>query len=272
MDRSSFFIDDKALFGSFPTQNSVEELEEFGVRHFINLTHDHESKITPYSTKYNYLQYSIHDRVAPTDYISFARFLVKVANIIQNLDEGEYIYIHCKGGHGRSGVVVACLLVIMFNLSPKEALKRTTDTHFKRKIMRERWRRLGSPQTKIQKSFVYHFFEDIRIYPFYFEGHWSLLSDRFELPFQYEGKTYKSVSEAFEELRKDIRDIVTMKKLMKERFNTNVVMKNKLLSTGFKHITYHSHDPYWGIGKEPDGGLNIFGQMLMEIRKALIVN
>ena len=51
------------------------------------------------------------------------------------------------------------------------------EAHSKRKIMRERWRKLGSPQTKIQKSFVYHFFEDTRIYPFYTNGKWSSLSD-----------------------------------------------------------------------------------------------
>jgi hypothetical protein len=35
MERSSYFIKDKALFGSYPTQESVEELEKEGVRYFI---------------------------------------------------------------------------------------------------------------------------------------------------------------------------------------------------------------------------------------------
>ena len=38
MDNASFFIKNRALFGSFPTQESVEELEKNGVKYFINLT------------------------------------------------------------------------------------------------------------------------------------------------------------------------------------------------------------------------------------------
>ena len=33
MDRSSYFIKDKALFGSYPTQSAIQELENEGVRY-----------------------------------------------------------------------------------------------------------------------------------------------------------------------------------------------------------------------------------------------
>ena len=175
MDYCSFFIKDKALFGSFPTQERVEELEENGVRYFINLTHDHESKITPYKTKYKYIQFPIRDGAVPTSYSLFGRLLLQLINIIENLGQKDRLYLHCKGGHGRSGLVVACILSYMFKLHPKEAIQQTTNFHSHRKIMRERWRILGSPQTKIQKSFVYHFFEDTRIYPFHTKGKWMEL-------------------------------------------------------------------------------------------------
>ena len=67
MDRSSYFIKDRAMFGSFPTQEAVEELEEEGVRFFINLTHDDEKKITPYTTKYTQILFPIIDRQVPKD-------------------------------------------------------------------------------------------------------------------------------------------------------------------------------------------------------------
>ena len=38
MDNSSYFIKNRSLFGSFPTQESVQELEEHGVRYFVDLT------------------------------------------------------------------------------------------------------------------------------------------------------------------------------------------------------------------------------------------
>ena len=37
MNNSSFFIKDRALFGSFPSQDSVSELETLGVRYFVDL-------------------------------------------------------------------------------------------------------------------------------------------------------------------------------------------------------------------------------------------
>ena len=158
MDRSSYFIKDKALFGSFPTQDSVNELENEGVRYFINLTFNDESKITPYTTKYTAISYPIIDRYVPTDWQSYAKFIIKVSYIIRNLKMEDRVYIHCKAGHGRSGVVVASLLCYMFRLSPVESLEQTTKFHSIRSVMRDKWRKLGSPQTYRQKSFIHKFF------------------------------------------------------------------------------------------------------------------
>ena len=58
MDKSSYFIKDRAMFGSFPTQEAVDELEIQGVRYFINLTNCNESKITHYKIIYNELNLS----------------------------------------------------------------------------------------------------------------------------------------------------------------------------------------------------------------------
>ena len=161
MNRSSYFIKNRALFGSFPTQEAVGELEQAGVRFFVNLTHSDERKIEPYTTKYTYISYPIADRQVPRDRQSFARFIVKLADIICSIPPDELLYVHCKGGHGRSGVVVAVLLCYMFGLGPNQALEYTTRYHSKRNEMREKWRKIGSPQTYQQKSFVYHFCKPI---------------------------------------------------------------------------------------------------------------
>ena len=60
MNNCSFFIKDKALFGSSPSQESVEELEENGVKYFIDLTTPEEkeqNKVKLYVTKHNYINY-----------------------------------------------------------------------------------------------------------------------------------------------------------------------------------------------------------------------
>lgn len=98
MNLSSFFIKDKALFGSFPTQTAVNELEAENVKFFIDLTHNTEKKITPYCTKYTYINYPITDRQVPDDLISFSKFIITTSKIIKELRKHEKVYIHCRGG------------------------------------------------------------------------------------------------------------------------------------------------------------------------------
>ena len=163
MESSSYFIKDKAMFGSFPTQQSVNELEREGVKHFVDLTFHDEKKIIPYVTAHQYINFPIVDQNIPTDLYLFSKFILRVSKIIKDLQFGEKVYIHCKGGHGRSGIIVACILCYIFSLSPYESLQYTTRCHNNRKNMRERWRKIGSPQTYYQKKFVYKSFHPVNI-------------------------------------------------------------------------------------------------------------
>lgn len=167
MNNCSYFIKDRAMFGSYPTQEAVEELEHEGVIYFVNLTHEKENKITPYITNHNYISYPIKDREVPTDLRSYSSFIINISTIIKNLKNKKKIYIHCKGGHGRSGVVVASILCHIFNLSPFQSLEYTTTCHNNRRIMKEKWRKIGSPQTYSQRRFIYKFFEPLKIHQTY---------------------------------------------------------------------------------------------------------
>jgi hypothetical protein len=62
------------------------------------------------------------DEIAPSD--DSLRALIE--NISKRIEDGEVLYIHCKGGSGRTGIVVACLLGVLYpDLSADEVLKRT---------------------------------------------------------------------------------------------------------------------------------------------------
>lgn len=176
MDTCSYFIKDKALFGSYPSDVSVKELEDNGVRYFVNLTYDDEDKIKQYHTNYQIITYNIKDRSVPYDLLTFTQFISHLADIIKQLKISEKIYIHCKGGHGRSGLVVACLICYIFKLSPYEALNYTSKCHSNRSVMREKWRKIGSPQTHLQKKFVHQLFRPIN-YARMFKGHFAPSDD-----------------------------------------------------------------------------------------------
>ena len=103
-DTSSFFIEEKALFGSYPTQQIVNNFIEKGVYYFIDLTTDYEKqKLNIYNVgNCKYINFQIRDRHIPEDIEKFSSFIVKLSNIINLLEKDRYIYIHCRGGRWKS--------------------------------------------------------------------------------------------------------------------------------------------------------------------------
>lgn len=303
MDKASFFVKNKALFGGYPTQTAVEEYENNGVRYFINLTEDGEKGIQPYKTRYTYIHYPIKDRRVPTDWKSFAYLIIKLASIIKTLKNDEKLFLSCKGGHGRSGVVVACLLCYIYKMLPSVAITKTTQYHGRRKDMREKWRKIGSPQTRSQKHFVSKFFEPLYIYKNhsnYFSHGFSNESEftvvipdlgmfpkamgayyAFKNPLKnsYVGSLEKSIdiqeienifiNEPTNEEWENNKDVY-MYKVLKYKFEQHSIIKQHLINTGLRPIVFCSSDLY--LGKNIDGlGKNIFGKMLMKIRKNMYV-
>ena len=74
-------------------------------------------------------------------------FIPQLSSIVQQHD--EVVYVHCWGGHGRTGIVIALLLVVLYNLNVEEALRLTELYHSKREQARSH-----SPQTGAQMDQV----------------------------------------------------------------------------------------------------------------------
>ena len=300
MEHSSEFVKNKALFGSYPIQEHVDLFENHGVRYFIDLTLPGEKRITPYTTKYTYIHYPIHDRRVPTNWGSFARFIIKVGEIIKNLPSGDKVYVHCKGGHGRSGIVVACLLCYLYKITPSEALSKTTKYHSRRKEMREKWRRMGSPQTRSQKHFVTKFFEPLYIYKNYTKYFSAGFNNDADLSVMIPGfglfPTATSAFNAFKdpsnteyvgslETETDVSRIhlisesclpreewvhireSVMYTVLKNKFEQHNIIRKNLLDTGLRRIVVRSTDPFWG--KLDNSGKNMIGKLLVKLRKEL---
>lgn len=162
MDIVSYFIEDKALFGPYPEQREVKELEQLNVRHFVDLT-NYDEMPYEYITSYTYTKYAIPDTKTPSNIITFTKFILNLEVSIRELKNSEKIYIHCKGGHGRACMVVAILLVRLFGLTPEEAMKKTSFYHKQRVNMKEKWRHTLCPNGKNQRFFVSTIFKQIYI-------------------------------------------------------------------------------------------------------------
>jgi predicted NAD-dependent protein-ADP-ribosyltransferase YbiA (DUF1768 family) len=160
MDRCSYFIEDISLFGSYPTQEFADHLQGMGIEYFVDLTEDSDKNIVKYQlggdTKK--INYPIRDKDIPDNTRTFSGFILTLMEIIRNKKK---LYVHCRGGHGRSGIVVACLIKLYYDIDVGKALDLTYECHQKRRVMRDRWRQLGSPQTVAQKKFVKDLFDQV---------------------------------------------------------------------------------------------------------------
>lgn len=102
------------------TKQKLDALLQAGVRTFIDLTEPHE--LFPYSPhiasrcemlgidarEVEYHNFPIHDRSLP-DSVGFMRKILAVLR--DNQRRGRISAVHCRGGIGRTGMVVGCWLV-----------------------------------------------------------------------------------------------------------------------------------------------------------------
>jgi ribA/ribD-fused uncharacterized protein len=304
MDNCSFFIKNKAYFGSYPSKESVEELQNNGVRYFVDLTCDGEKNIDKYTTKYTYINYPIVDRSIPTDIFNFSKFIIKISNIIKNLKSDTYVYLHCKGGHGRAGITVACLLCNLYKFTPEYSLELTTKYHSKRKNMREKWRKIGSPQTRQQKNFVIKFFEPLYFYKAYKTGPTVGFSNFSYHKVKTELGEFNTSEAAFQcykdpdnkqyiEKQKNTQTPINSRKLGRQcnlrndwetvkleymvhvlrlKVNQHDIIKQNLINTGLRPIIEHNKlDNFWGSGHDGNGK-NYLGKILCKIRLELFNN
>ena len=145
------------IFRGYPNQKKVIDLEnKLNITTFVDLTSTYERLTTPYKTTKKYIHFYIKDHDVPKNIIGYTSLLYNILGLIK---KNEKIYVHCKGGHGRSGIVVACLLKILLSISAENAILMTTRIHNERKDMKEVWKRLGSPQTSYQRKFVHNYFK-----------------------------------------------------------------------------------------------------------------
>ena len=136
--------------GEYPGDKNGQKAEEkikhmlhFGVRHFVDLTEEGELK--PYNhllpKDATYTRFPIKDCGAPASVGDVHRLLVHIREL-QKMD--GYTYLHCWGGVGRTGTIIAChfaqnmenpqlekVLEILrrhFADMPKSACRRTPET------------------------------------------------------------------------------------------------------------------------------------------------
>lgn len=78
------------------------------------------------------------------------RVLELAYSLVRCIAEGHTIYLHCWGGHGRTGTLVCIMLHLMYGMDDKEAMEYCQTVHDLRQCPVV----VGSPQTQTQRDQV----------------------------------------------------------------------------------------------------------------------
>lgn len=151
---SYWVTEGKLLAGEYPgaklDSQAAARLADFrdsGVTSFVDLT-EAEEGLAPYEHLVDgarWLRMPIRDQHCP----SAEEMRTILDRIDRELADGHVVYVHCWGGHGRTGTVVGCWLVRRGS-NPAEALARIRE--LRREVPDASW--MASPETEAQRQFV----------------------------------------------------------------------------------------------------------------------
>lgn len=165
----SCLIPNKIYFGPFPNQLLIDSLIEENFDLIVNLTVDDELIYNDNKEEeviYNipskkYMHYPIRDNDVPECISTYCKFINKLKNFYYN---NKKIYIHCRGGHGRSGLTCSSLLFsIKKNEKLEDIIKEVNISHNKRENIRNKWKKREAPFNSKQYLFLLKIHKDIYI-------------------------------------------------------------------------------------------------------------
>ncbi len=220
-------------FGPYPTQTHVEQLEAAGVRAFINVTRPDEL-LDPYVSSYSSLSIPIEDNSVPDDVPSFCQQMAELSRVLRG---GTHMYVHCKGGHGRSGMVAAILLVLSEDIPPSDAIAAVTEAHRTRPALREFWRKRPCPHLHAQRKFIYRIFS-----PLYWAPNTPIASNKglcpdSPHPVELAHGTFHTTSSAVKALSSmGIDTFSACRAVLHAKFTQHPALLKSLLWTGFREF------------------------------------
>ena len=117
LPNSYWVLPDQLLAGEYPggstdaeTQLRLEKLRHAGIDSFVDLTELDE--LVPYQhflpQSVEYLRSPIVDHSVPNNVIQTQQVLDAIDS---GLQRGKRLYVHCRAGIGRTGVIIGCHLV-----------------------------------------------------------------------------------------------------------------------------------------------------------------
>jgi protein-tyrosine phosphatase len=163
---SSSLLNKRLRFGKYPTEEEASKLIRHKYLIFVDLCPNEEIIWEPYYDETGIkdditrIHYPIKDRTAnPTADIGNKQFDKLILKLKEYILDDKRVYIHCRGGHGRSGLVSAILYGVITECDSETALDKIYSAHQRRTEMKPKMRKLGAPQTAAQRKRVVNYLD-----------------------------------------------------------------------------------------------------------------
>jgi hypothetical protein len=137
---SNWVIQNKLALGSYPDPavGFIDQLLSQGFNTFVCLQTEEELKsfrpyrhLLPDTAKY--IHFGVVDNDATASDEELVEFVDQLSVLLDSAEGEVKMYLHCWGGHGRSGSVAVLLLVKREGLTLEEALLKANEQHSLRK-------------------------------------------------------------------------------------------------------------------------------------------
>lgn len=157
-DWISCLVPNSIYFGPYPSQCMINELEKNKFDIIVNLT---EHSIMYQVSTSTLIHYPVCDNSFPNNISSYINLIISLKNLF---NKGNKIYIHCRGGHGRSSMVCVSLMYILVpSYQLYETISYVNRCHLSRVNLRERWKKRKSPFNIEQYRFLSKIHKNIYI-------------------------------------------------------------------------------------------------------------
>ena len=160
-----YYVGGTLFAGEYPggkyvelAESKLKRMHHFGVRHFVDLTE--EGELRPYRqllpNDTTYLRFPIRDIDVPKSIEVVHQLIDKMENLMK---QDGFTYIHCWGGVGRTGTIVACYEARQMKEPTLEKALTAMRSRFS-KMPKASHRK--SPETQEQIDFVRQFVESCK--------------------------------------------------------------------------------------------------------------
>ena len=230
-DWISCILPNQIYFGPYPNQLMIDRLLQEQFDTIIDLTNRHEEDL--YDTKdKEYISFPVEDNDIPQCVTSYCSLIVQLK---KKVFEHKKMYIHCRGGHGRSSMTTVSLYYVLFQTDLKTAIEKVTSSHNSRVVLRSRWKRKKSPFNYQQFLFLSKIHKNIYINMYHYNKyyHWLFYKESIT----YLNKTYPTIYEMFLDNQiENSKKMLIMIDFFSKKIKENKDLEYKLQLTYLKHF------------------------------------